>query len=205
MARASRLSEKVGDLMPAKQTEAERNDALMPFSDCINEHFEHGLLQAMDVEGFNAMSKNARAQLGNTTDPYYIAFVRGIQELIRYVQADDKISIICDDDVETAWACYHHYRGIRRADPVVRDKTVSLTFADDKHFPALQAADMLAFLARLEAKMRFYGGRYSFRKVYLSLTTDRGVGFTKWSAMFADRRMIQGLSDALDQATKRMR
>jgi hypothetical protein len=200
MARASRLSEKVGSLMPARQTDTERDNALLPFADCINDHFEYGLLQAMDVEGFNAMSKNARAKLGNTTDPYYIAFVRGVQELMHYVQADDKISIICDDDVETAWACYQHYRAIRRADPVIREKTVSLTFADDKHFPALQAADMLSFLARLEAKMRFYGDRYSFRKLYLSLTTDKGVGFTKWAAMLADKKMIQGLSDALDAA-----
>jgi hypothetical protein len=199
MKEVSQLSRKICDKMPYRQSEGDRNAALVPFADCINRHFEYGLIQAMDVEGFNSLSKNARFKLGNTTDPYYIAFVRGLLELVNYVQGDDKLSIICDDDKATAWDCYRHYRGICRVHAEVRDKTVSLTFADDKYFPALQAADMLAFLSRLEAKMRFYGIPYSFRKIYLTLTDQREAGNTEWRAAFIDKDKFQGLSDAIDK------
>ena len=142
--------------------------------------------------------------LGNATDPYYIAFTRGLLELVHYVQGDDRISIICDDDMETAPQCYMHYRGIRRAHEEVRQKTVALTFANDKYFPALQAADMLAYLARLEAKTRFYpGDRYSFRRLWCNLTDQRGPGFTQWSAMFADKQILQNVSDGLDKLARR--
>ncbi|HEV7674234.1 MAG TPA: DUF3800 domain-containing protein [Candidatus Angelobacter sp.] len=203
MKEVSQLSRKICEKMPYKQSEADRNEALVPFADCINEHFEYGLIQAMDVDGFNSLSKNAKYQLGHTDDPYYIAFVRGLLELVNYVQGDDNLSIICDDDKDTAWDCYRHYRGVRRAHAEIREKTVSLTFADDKYFPSLQAADMLAFLSRLEAKMRFHNFRYSFRKIYLSLTNDRGIGFTQWKAAFIDKAKFQGLSDALDRKQKK--
>lgn len=34
-----------------------------------------------------------------------------------------------------------HYQGVRKAHDVVRKKTASISFADDKYFPALQAAE----------------------------------------------------------------
>lgn len=203
MKEVSRLARNVCAKMPRNQSERDRNDALVPFADCINQHFEYGLIQAMDVDGFNSLSKNAKARLGNTEDPYYIAFVRGLLELVRYVHGNDKISIICDDDKDTALDCYRHYRAVRRVHTEVREKTVSLTFADDKYFPALQAADLLAFLSRLEARMRFHNIPYSFRKIYLSLTNQRETGNTQWSAAFIDKTKFIGLSDALDGKAKK--
>jgi hypothetical protein len=68
------------------------------------------------------------------------------------VHADDKISIVCDHDLETAWDCFRHYNGIRRAHDLIRKQTISLSFADDEYFPALQAADMIAYLAPPRSK-----------------------------------------------------
>ena len=131
---------------------AEQIESLRPFADCINEHLELGLLQAWDVKGFDCLSEETKKKLGSTTDPYYTAFARGVWELVDYIHDDDRISLVCDDDEATAWDCYQHYRMIRRAEDVVRRKTVSLTFANDEYFPALQAADMVAGLARHEAR-----------------------------------------------------
>ena len=83
MARASRLSEKHGDKMPRGQTADQRIDALIPFADCINRHLEVGLIQAIDVGGFNSMSKTARVRLGSADDPYYVAFARATLELLK--------------------------------------------------------------------------------------------------------------------------
>ena len=171
-ARSLRLSEKVCDKMPRKQTADERMKALEPFADCINEHMEVGMIQAWDVQGFHAMSKTARKKLGSVDDPYFLAFVRGIAELIDYIQVDERLALVCDDDRSTAWDCYRHYRGIKAADDEVRTKVVSLGFADHDYFPALQAAEMVAYLSRLEAKHNFYRIPYSFPKLFDYLTTS---------------------------------
>jgi len=200
MARASRTSEKHGPKMKRGQTQNERIDALLPFADCINKHFEIGLIQAMDIAGFNSLSKNAKHKIGSPDDPYYIAFMRGGLEVIKYAHSDDKVSIICDDDRETAWDCYRHYRGICHARKDFRDKVVSLSFADDKYFPALQAADMLVFLARLEAKRMFYRIPYSFKRLFDYVRTEKGIGFAKWRYSFIDEEKFKSLSSMLEKS-----
>lgn len=203
MARASRLSEKQGYKIRKGQSIDERIDALIPFADCINDHLEIGLLQALDVKGFNSLSETAKIPVGSPKNPHYLAFTRGLLEIVDYVQEDDRISLICDDDPETALGCYEHYRGVRQAYEKVRRKTVALSFADDKHFPGLQAADMVAFLSRLEAKRQFYGGDYHFRRLYDHLTTAKGVHHMQWMIMFADEEMIKGLGKELEGLKER--
>jgi hypothetical protein len=74
-------------------------------------------------------------------------------------------------------------------------ETIALSFADDKHFPALQAADMVAFLARLEAKYQFYGVPYSFPRLLNHLTS----GQMAWKVMLADESKMRALSDDLSR------
>lgn len=116
-----------------------------------------------------------------------------------YVQDDEKISLICDDDESTALGCYAHYRAIRRAHEEVKDKVVSLTFANDEYFPALQAADMVAFLSRLQAKKEFYSDFNQFEKLYLHLVTERGPGNTMWFKMFADEKKLISLGKSMEK------
>jgi len=141
------------------------------------------------------MSEDARARLGNAQDPYYIAFTRSLIELAHFGLPEDRITLICDDDAETAWTCYQHYRAVRRVHGLVRKKTVGLCFADDKHFPALQAADMVAVLARLEARRLFYGVPHSYVELLRYLTS----GEMLWKVLLADEPQMRALSDALDK------
>src|SRR5579859_5404185 len=92
MAKASRLKENNGPKMPRHQKIEERIEVLTPFADCINQHLEIGLIQAIDIEGFNGLTKEAKAGIGSPDDPYYLAFARGLLEIIDYVQEDDKIN-----------------------------------------------------------------------------------------------------------------
>jgi hypothetical protein len=202
MARVSRLSEKHGSLMPRGQSAEERMNALIPFADCINDKLELGLLQAWDVEGFNSLSKSAKHGFGSPNDPYFIAFTRGLLEAVDYVHEDHRLSLICDHDIETAWDSYRHYKGVRNAHEKVRKKTVAITFADDEYFPALQAADMVAFLSRLEAKSRFYGDRYDFRRLFDYVTKEKGPNRMAWKTMFADKKMIKELGTAQENRLK---
>jgi hypothetical protein len=119
--------------------------------------------------------------------------MRGASAVAQFSHSDDKISVICDDDEETAWDCYDHYRRLRRI-PTLHKKLISLSFADDEYFPPLQAADMLVYLARLQAKKLWYGDHYSYRPLldYLCLPRPNGM---RWKVTFANRERLQQLSE----------
>lgn len=203
MAKASRLKETSGPRMPRHQPIEERIDALIPFADCINEHFEIGLLQALDVKGFKTLTVEAKRGLGSPDDPYYLAFARGLLEIVRYVQGNDKISLFCDDDTQTAWDCYRHYRAIRRVETDVNSKLASLCFADDECFPALQAADMVAFLSRLEAKRRFYNDYNMYLRLFNYTIRQRGADHIEWRMMFADEEKLVDLGKSMGKLKKK--
>jgi Protein of unknown function (DUF3800) len=192
LARVSRLAEDHGYRFRIGQTIDQRTDLLIPFADCINKHLEVGLIQAWSVQGYNALSFNARRSLGGSADPYFIAFVRGLAAIVDFIGEDDRIQIICDDDINTAWDCYNHYRALGKADPDIPKKAVAISFANDKHFPALQAADMVAFLARQEANEKFYGKLNTWRRLYDRLTMEPSppYGIMRWFAVYADEAML---------------
>jgi len=181
---------KLSPNFPAK-TPAERIEALKPFADCINKYLELGLIQTIDVKSFQNLTKNARAGLGNPDDPYHVAFLRGAVALAEFTHPDDKVSIICDDDQETAWECYTYYRSLRKV-PRAHKKLISLSFADDKYFPALQAADMVVYLARLEAKKLFYGDHYEYRPL-LDYMCLRPNGPMAWNVTFIGKEKLDAL------------
>ena len=189
MKKASRCSVGWGRL--PKQTLAERNEALKPFADCISENLEFGLLQAWDVKGFGKIPSALRVNVGNPDDPYYLAFVRHLVELVDYGQNDDVFSVICDEEPEKALICHAHYNGVRRAHPQIRKKTASLSFANSKHFLPLQAADMAAFLARHEARVGFYGMQNEWRPLFHHLVLDRGPSKMQWTKMFANEEQTK--------------
>jgi uncharacterized protein DUF3800 len=203
MAKASRLKEANGPKMPRHQSIDERIDALLPFSDCINEYFELGLMQAMDIKGFNSLTEAAKKGLGSPDDPYYLAFARGLLEISGHVKENDHICLTCDDDVETAWNCYRHYRALRRVDPDLNSKVASLTFADDEYFPALQASDMVAFLSRLEARRRFYDEYNMYLRLFNHTVKRRGVNRTDWRMMFADELKLKDLGESMGRIKKK--
>jgi hypothetical protein len=144
MSRASQLSQACGPKMPSGQSIDERINALIPFADCINRNFEIGLMQAWDVNGYNRLPMEAKRKLGGSHDPYQLAFVRGILGVSHYIGDDGRLSIVADDDDQTAWDTYIHYRAISQALPELATKLAALTFAKSQYFPALQAADMVA-------------------------------------------------------------
>lgn len=193
MKQAADLGTDCGTVMHANQSFDERGEALKPFVDCINEHLELGLIQAWDVRGFQGMDQNLKHGLGSPKDPHFVAFSRAISELVDYVPPNDYISLICDDDLATAWDCYRHYRGMGNADAKIRKKLVSLSFADDVSFPALQAADLAAYLSRRQARLEFYKQDYGFKPLFDYLIAEQPLGKMDWRRMFADENKIRGL------------
>jgi hypothetical protein len=112
------------------------------------------------------MSSVAHKQLSK--NPQYAAFTRVVIELMGHLHPEDTISVICDDEEETALTIYQLYRKIKLTYPEARRKLVSLSLADDKVFVQLQAADMIASLTRLEARRKFLQERFDY-----TLLTER--------------------------------
>jgi hypothetical protein len=206
MEKVTRLVEDHGYKFRKGQTVQERIELLYPFADCINKHLEAGFHQAWSIKGYSFLSEAAKKILGGSNDPYFLAFIRGLQAIVRHIGEDDRLSIIVDDDLTTAWDCYRHYRMAGNADWKIQQKAVAISFANDKHFPALQAADMLAFLTRHEAIERFAGVPNTWGALYDRLTTEPepGYGIMRWFRIFADEnQLIQFANEMHEVAEKR--
>jgi hypothetical protein len=181
--------------LPAQKW-SERFDVLKLFADCINQNLEVGLMQAWDVSAFAELSgHNKTGPIGSPTDPFL--------ELLDYIRHDDRLNIVCDDDPETALVCYEHYRAIRAAYKKAKKKAISISFADDFYFPALQAADMVAMLARNEARRIFFGEDYESRDLLDYLITERTRPTMTWKKMFADKATAQRLAKSLQEENEK--
>jgi uncharacterized protein DUF3800 len=198
MSRVLDLKQANGPKMPADQTLDERTDALLPFADCINKYLEIGLMQAWDIKGYNNLPTEVKKLLGGSSDPYQLAFVRGLLEIADYVGKDGTISVICDDDEVISWDTYNHYRAIRKAVPEINPSFAGITFAKSEHFIPLQAADMAAFLARREAAERFWGKPNEYKRLTNYLVgrpREQSRGTMRWFTLFADESGLVELAN----------
>jgi hypothetical protein len=85
---------------------------------------------------------------------------------------------------------------------------VSFTFADDRYFPALQAADLLAFLTKHEANEKFNGVANIWRQLFDRLVTEPipPCGIMRWFKMFADEEtLFQFGQEAYEAAEQELR
>jgi hypothetical protein len=98
-----------------------------------------------------------------------------------------------------------HYRSLGKADYSIQKKTIGVTFANDKHFPALQAADMVAFLAKHEANEQFNQVPNIWRHLFDRLTTEPKppYGIMKWRNMFADEDTLVNFAREAQEMAER--
>lgn len=129
--------------------------------------------------------------MGGGKTPYHLAFIRGLEAVAEYGSDDDRISMNCDDEEETALDCYLLYRALRKPSRKVRTKVKSLAFVDSETFPAIQAADLMAYLGRREGEFRWRGAGYDFRELLNYTTEDQVPGKMEWRAAFVDEERLK--------------
>jgi Protein of unknown function (DUF3800) len=149
MKRALRRKIPFSPTEPAKERE-ERNAVLRRFVECIRKHFELGVAVAVEVEAYKTWPYPSKKKIGGSDDPHYLSFMAAALGCAKFVANEDRLALVCDDEQATAINCYKFYQRMRVVDPEVKGKLVAITFADDEKFPALQAADLLASLFRLD-------------------------------------------------------
>jgi Protein of unknown function (DUF3800) len=141
-----------------------RIDDLLPFVKCIRTHLKLVICMAVDVEAFKALPSDAQRDLGN--NPHYVAFTRILLEILEPIKKEDALSIICDDEEETALPMYKLYRKVKLAWKDAKERLAALCFADDQVFVQLQAADMVASLTRLDARQKLRGDANPFGPLF---------------------------------------
>jgi hypothetical protein len=123
--------------------------------------------------------------------------LRVAQLLIDFAKREENISMICDEDEETAWNCYRLYRRVKELEPNAGKKLASLTFANDVYYPALQAADMLSFLCREQARLQWQGVSYEYQEFFQYLTNERDTSSLEWQVAFKSNKDLKKLEASL--------
>jgi hypothetical protein len=116
---------------------------------CICEFALGGSLHSITIADFEVLPEKTRSRY---KDPFYHAFEAGVIDLSEgaYVGPRDDIALICDDSDEYAVECLRAFKRLKKLEPAVAEKIPLIAFGDDKVFPPLQAADMLAYCYRAQ-------------------------------------------------------
>jgi hypothetical protein len=175
----------------------ERVNDLKPFADCVNDYLGMGAACVFEVTGYTSFAQDSKNLLGGSDNPFYVQFMRTVMLLEDFARPEESIAMMCDEDEETAWNCYRLYRRVKEINPKVGKRLAAISFADDIHFPALQAADMLSFLCREQAKLQWYGEDYEYRDFFRYLTDPRGASNLQWQVAFKNKEELQKLEKSL--------
>lgn len=152
--RALRIREQFGKTGCAA-TPDERAAHILPFISSVIENL-NGLALAVTVD-VKAYGKVEALHKEFTPDPHYFAFFMAINNLLTFFSIPQRatIGLTFDDEQEKAMRCYQLLKKLKLRIPEVKDRITSICFSDDRDAPAIQAADLFAYLSRLEA-MRIF-------------------------------------------------
>jgi len=194
MKRALRRKVKLGTNTDAHSIE-ERIDALRPFAECARNHFELGVAIVVDVDAYKDWPIPAKQRFAaGSPNPHYFAFLNAMMCCTKFAGGEERVSLVCDDDKETAMNCYALYRRSREVDPHLRGTLIAITFANDREFLPLQAADLLASICRLEAGRRMHREYYEYMPLFQALTSPIPTVGMKWCQRFFDKEELEKLA-----------
>jgi len=132
-----------------KTRRAERDDLLKELATIAHMHTALFIATPMSCEDFKKLPAEDRQRLKN---PQYCGFEGCIKVLTQFaVRLGHSIQLYCDSSEEFSATCLGLYHRMRMTDQSFRDTCTSLTFAEDKHLPPLQLADVYASCVRQNA------------------------------------------------------
>jgi hypothetical protein len=85
------------------------------------------------------------------------------------VDKSSPVSIVLDDDPEYAMKCYEQLEGLKSTFQRVKERIAAISFVDDHAYPGVQAADMIAYVAR-DMMVKNIGNPDYISKLYSDLT-----------------------------------
>lgn len=182
---------------------AERIADLTPFILCIRKHLSVVTGVAIDVAAFKKLPQHFFKTYGN--DPIFVSFARALLKVVEFTPDNDKISFTCDDDEESSVDLFRLWRRVKRVFPGAKQKLVAMCFADDRFLFALQAADLVSSIVRLQAHKQFFHTPYDYTALFESLSEQPQKHEKLWDLQiaFADNAMLTGLAKGLDEARRK--
>ncbi len=128
-----------------------------------------------------------------TRDPVFIGFHTLLMESLDKIDRIStalSVSIIVDDDEQYAMECYKLLNQLRALFPRVRDRISAITFGNDREYPALQMADMIAYESRALMVEQMASTDALPSDLYTALT-KRGIHQPKfWTAEFLEKSAV---------------
>lgn len=118
---------------------------------------------------YKALSRSEQDKLKG---PEELAFEVCISGCEQAMGKEDQLGIYCDDDDRTVESFAKFVKRKKLRDPSSRDRIIQLTFADDRFYPALQAADMLAYVEREEMVRQESESSPSPSPLYLAINEE---------------------------------
>lgn len=138
-------------------------------------------------------------------DPLYLAFhtvvMRGI-ETTEVVDKHSPISIVVDDDQDYSIGCYKLLDVLRTHPDLmfskVKERIHGMCFGNDKSYPGIQAADMLAYESRRLMVEKIRDPNFPASEMYLALTL-----FLQHQPHFYTPAILDQLADKTNEVIKK--
>jgi len=129
--------------------EKKRQAMLLEFGAILGRSYLACVGCAIDAAHFKAMPDSQFKR--DMQDPLfmglYILLMNSIDK-VDVISKTSTISVVIDEDEEYAVGCYELLSSVKRRYPRVKQRISAVTFGSDREYPALQAADMIAFESR---------------------------------------------------------
>lgn len=126
-----------------------RGDMLMEFAQLIGRSSLACVGAVVDAKHYRSLSPSPLKE--QYPDSVALAFhqlvMRGIEK-IETIDDRSPISLVIDDDRDTSLRCHQMLNYLKRVFPKVRERVVGICYVNDKAYPGIQAADMIAYESR---------------------------------------------------------
>ena len=130
------------------------NDLLLDLARFARDNSYKLISAPVDKRRFQELPAPFRKKLCGLSELSFEVFLNGMADDL---EAGDSLHIACDDCQDEAKQMYDLLWRYKNRYPARKDQVVSICFADDRFHPALQAADLFAFVAREEEDRRARG------------------------------------------------
>lgn len=129
------------------------------FAQIVPKYVNYGYGVGVDTKHFRSMSQAFRSKV---KDPHYAAFKMTMNMVMEEVSVARQMQpainwragIICDQDAGTADHCLKWFTKFRTHNAGARDALNGICFCDSAGIPPIQAADLLAYVLRMEVERR---------------------------------------------------
>ena len=181
-----------------------RIDDLLPFVACIRKNLQVISSVAIDVEAYKKLPSHFIQFFGG--DPVLPAFLRSILQVIEFTERDP-ISFVFDEDEETTISFYRLYKQVKREWPKAKQKCAAISFADDRQFLALQAADFVASIVRKQIDLELNKTAYDYTALHDALAKEPEHNEKLWfsGVGLGDRKNLQNMAQGLKKEWERLK